>query len=337
MIEKIIGQMGDEQSKEIFELRLLYSKTGDYKYIRKIVEMTNPAKTILRIQQLYHGKKFLIWGADFLGKILLKSFPDVSWEAFIDSRPKEEEIEGIPIYSKQKFAEKYAGHVVVIASVGHYEEIMNELLYYGVPDKYIVNIGYELKQMFNRQYFDLPALYHVEEEVFVDAGFYDGISAANFILWAKNKYNKIIGFEPDYINYRKYKENAEINSKLQLFNACIWSEESLLGFNQTGQSSSTINNTKGCNVNVQAHALDNIITEYPISFIKMDIEGAEKAALLGAKKTIQTYKPKLAICVYHKKEDILEIPNMILSMNPEYRLFLRHYSLRDAETVLYAI
>ena len=69
----------------------------------------------------------------------------------------------------------------------------------------------------------------------------------------------------------------------------------------------------------------------------MDIEGAELEALKGAKETIKRNHPKLAICVYHKPEDIVDIPKFILELDPEYKLYLRHYSDNAGETVLYAI
>ena len=73
------------------------------------------------------------------------------------------------------------------------------------------------------------------------------------------------------------------------------------------------------------------------TFIKMDIEGAEKEAILGAENIIRIQKPKMAVSIYHKREDIWELPKLLLEMNPEYRFYLRHYSFRDAETVLYAV
>lgn len=69
----------------------------------------------------------------------------------------------------------------------------------------------------------------------------------------------------------------------------------------------------------------------------MDVEGAELESLKGASGTIQRYKPKLAICIYHKPEDMTEIPLYIKSLVPEYKLYVRHHSNSIAETVLYAI
>lgn len=69
----------------------------------------------------------------------------------------------------------------------------------------------------------------------------------------------------------------------------------------------------------------------------MDIEGSELEALKGAVHTIQRDKPKLAICIYHKPEDMTEIPLYIKSLVPEYKLYVRHHSNCCTETVLYAV
>ena len=69
----------------------------------------------------------------------------------------------------------------------------------------------------------------------------------------------------------------------------------------------------------------------------MDIEGSELEALKGAAETIKKWRPKLAISIYHKYEDIIEIPEYILSIVPDYSFYIRHYSSDIWETVLYAI
>ena len=74
-----------------------------------------------------------------------------------------------------------------------------------------------------------------------------------------------------------------------------------------------------------------------VTFLKMDIEGSELAALRGAERIIREQRPKLAICVYHKPEDMWEIPSFILSCHPDYKLYLRHHSMLADETVLYAV
>lgn len=88
---------------------------------------------------------------------------------------------------------------------------------------------------------------------------------------------------------------------------------------------------------IQVTSIDRSLKGKEVTFIKMDIEGSEMEALIGSGDTIKRYKPKLAICVYHRPGDIVDIPQKILELCPGYRLYLRHYSYVDTETVLYAV
>jgi len=74
-----------------------------------------------------------------------------------------------------------------------------------------------------------------------------------------------------------------------------------------------------------------------VDFIKMDIEGAEADALLGAQNSIKRFKPKLAISIYHKPTDWFVLSEIILSIEPGYRFYLDHYTIHREETVLYGI
>ena len=99
------------------------------------------------------------------------------------------------------------------------------------------------------------------------------------------------------------------------------------------------NSKNGVNAGIEIPvcALDEVCGDEKITFIKMDVEGSEYKALLGAEKIISCCKPKLAISIYHNPEDIWELPELILKMNPDYKFYIRHYSLAGEDTVLYAI
>lgn len=73
-----------------------------------------------------------------------------------------------------------------------------------------------------------------------------------------------------------------------------------------------------------------------VDFIKMDVEGAELATLHGAKNILRCFRPKLAICLYHKMEDFLTIPKFLYDMDLQYKFYLEHHFVNNWETVLYA-
>ena len=81
--------------------------------------------------------------------------------------------------------------------------------------------------------------------------------------------------------------------------------------------------------------MDDVIKE-KVTYIKMDIEGAELDTLLGAKKIITQYRPKLAVCIYHKDSDMLNIMEYLQTLNSQYKFYMRHHNCNMTETVLYA-
>ena len=81
----------------------------------------------------------------------------------------------------------------------------------------------------------------------------------------------------------------------------------------------------------------NVLGDKKVSFIKMDIEGAELETLKVSEHLIRQNHPKLAISIYYRLDDIYEIPLLLLQYNPTHTFYLRHYSYNPGETVLYAI
>jgi hypothetical protein len=90
-------------------------------------------------------------------------------------------------------------------------------------------------------------------------------------------------------------------------------------------------------IDVPCIPIDELIGDRPVTFIKMDIEGAEFDALRGARKIIERDAPVLAVCVYHTQADIWRIPRLLRSMATDYSYFLRSYDGDGFQTVLYAV
>ena len=84
-------------------------------------------------------------------------------------------------------------------------------------------------------------------------------------------------------------------------------------------------------------SIDDYIDENEkITIIKMDIEGAEYAALKGAERTIKKYSPRLAISIYHNPEDYWRIFELIYEYSKDYKFAVRHHQNNHLDTVLYA-
>lgn len=108
----------------------------------------------------------------------------------------------------------------------------------------------------------------------------------------------------------------------------------MLAFNAIGDESGNFSN-KGTEM-IRVVKLDDVVKE-KVSFIKMDIEGMESEALMGAEYIIQRDKPKLAISVYHKCNDIFTLAEQVLSYRADYKLYLRHYTPNCDDTVMYFV
>jgi FkbM family methyltransferase len=178
----------------------------------------------------------------------------------------------------------------------------------------------------------------------IDCGAFDGDTIREFDKFTNGEWSKIIAFEPDKQNYemcKKYVSTLKNSERITLVEKGVYSETGTLRF--SGFDSGII----GMSAHISEEGTESIdvaaIDEYteneelPVTIIKMDIEGAELKALEGARETILRDKPTLTICVYHKMEDLITIPQYIKSLVPEYKLFLRRHSVSTSDLVLYAV
>lgn len=193
------------------------------------------------------------------------------------------------------------------------------------------------------QYYDEDLIVFEKISCMVDCGAYDGDS---FLSFCKN-YEKKTGkpyegkallMEPDEDNCQKLSLNIDSSKRVIIVKEGAWHEKSLLHFVRVEREPTSNKISEDGELSIAVNKIDNIVSECDrVDFIKMDIEGAELNALEGAKNTIEQYHPVLAVCVYHKKEDLLTIPQYIKSLYPGYKLYLRAHHKFSKEVVLYAL
>lgn len=182
-----------------------------------------------------------------------------------------------------------------------------------------------------------------DNEVFIDAGAYNGDTAIGFARWSADTYSKIYCMEPDPIMYEVTRETVKFKNitKVSVINKGAWNTTGRISFTMDNTSGSSKIAESGTSV-IETIAIDEMLNGEKATYIKMDIEGAEYEALLGCKKTIEKYRPKLAICIYHNEDDLWKLPYHIATNYPWYKLYIRHYGYYDGyynpnETVLYAV
>lgn len=189
------------------------------------------------------------------------------------------------------------------------------------------------------QYFADGIIKLTDNEVLVDAGAFDGVTVLDFLRETGADFKGIYSFELDRNNYKlleKTIENLEahIRNKINIHNIGLWNVKKEIRFNTLDQGSNIAD--QGDTVG-NVDYIDNLLKGKKVTYIKMDIEGAELKALSGGEAIIKTQKPKLGICVYHSPSDICEIPLYIKKIVPEYKIYLRHHTITECETVCYAV
>ncbi|MGB7605787.1 MAG: FkbM family methyltransferase [Lutisporaceae bacterium] len=185
------------------------------------------------------------------------------------------------------------------------------------------------------QYFDPDIVTLSQDETFVDGGAFIGDTVDEIIKQTKGIFKKIYSFEPEKTKHLEFLEKFSSLRNVELVPYGLWEKKGILRFNSSNSGYSRV--SEEGDIEIPVISVDEVLNGEVVTFIKMDIEGAELKALKGAEKTIKKYRPRLAICIYHKPLDIIEIPYYIKELVPEYKFYLRHYSSMYTETVLYAI
>jgi len=176
-------------------------------------------------------------------------------------------------------------------------------------------------------------------DIVFDIGAFVGDTA----LWfskAVGPQGRVYAFEPEPSNFEKLKANRERNKVTNVIPLQLALSENEGEMQITsGGGSSAITETAG-DTSVKVTTVDKSVEANKLTrvdFIKMDVEGYELKVLAGARETIKTFKPSLALSAYHRGDDLIKLPKFLLQLNPNYKFYLRHCTSIWGETVLYAV
>lgn len=344
----------DEESRFIYRKRLEHYEGGTDELLRDIIaryipefhgEYYSPNLRKKLVEQLKGKRKIVIFGFGKSGREVIDLLLNegISIYAIVDNNEKKQGNIYCGVKVSAPFTldyEKVDCVIITPYQVSYVCDIRKQLADLGYQGGGIEDREYRSVILEEKQYFDRNIIRFGEEETFVDAGVLNLGTSFRFIQKCRENGVKkacVIAFEPDRLSYARCKKMLKEyeSENIELYNLGLWSSETTLTFDERGNGSSNLTeNDKG--VPVQVVPLDGCVNK-KVTFIKMDIEGAELEALKGSRETIRKYRPKLAICIYHKREDLTQIPLFIKELASEYHFYIRHYSNSWNETVLYAV
>jgi FkbM family methyltransferase len=168
----------------------------------------------------------------------------------------------------------------------------------------------------------------------IDCGAFIGDTLADFHQHGY-AFEAIAAFEPYPDSFQKLVQNTQHLENIVRFPCAVGENTKSVHFDTHGSPVSHHIGETG-NISVQCVSLDDVLPDFAPNFIKMDIEGAEPEAILGARHIISKYHPCLAICLYHRPEHLWQIPFLLDEWKLGYRFYMRqHHSM--FEFVLYAL
>jgi FkbM family methyltransferase len=191
---------------------------------------------------------------------------------------------------------------------------------------------------YGEQYFEKDLFKLHNREVFVDCGAYTGDTFDGYLRHNRRPL-AFHGFEPDPDNFADLSEWRErqadaLREQIHLYPYAASDRRKTLRFLPAGVGSAA--DARGP-LEIQAVTLDETLAEHSVTFIKMDIEGAELEALAGGARIIRNCRPVLAVCLYHRQDHLFAIPDKIKMLIPDCQLFIRRYGDQFGDVVCYAV
>ena len=186
------------------------------------------------------------------------------------------------------------------------------------------------------QYFNTLTLPQLTSEglSYLDGGAYNGDSFIELLQ------HRLVAqawlFEPDPANFNKL---CQVVRQRHLPGLCLplalADAYRLLRFN-SGLGEAGNVDPEG-DEGIAAVAIDDLLGGTRVDMLKLDVEGSEVSALLGAARTLRDSRPVLAISAYHRPEDLWVLPDLLAELCPDYRLYLRQHTNNSFDLVLYGV
>jgi FkbM family methyltransferase len=167
----------------------------------------------------------------------------------------------------------------------------------------------------------------------IDCGAYNGDSIRLFKSY-DYEIESVIAFEPDLSNFHELIKS--IDCKDVIFLPCGVSDTAKTIRFHSSASEGSRASSEG-DITIQTISIDESFPGIAPNLIKMDIEGGEREAILGASATIKKFKPGLAVSAYHLPADLWQLGLLISDIQPDYHFFMRSHGYSSFETVLYAV
>jgi FkbM family methyltransferase len=167
-------------------------------------------------------------------------------------------------------------------------------------------------------------------DIVLDAGANIGVFTRK-ALWSGAA--KVVAIEPAPENLECLRRNfaAEIaDGRVIVYGKGIWDKDDVLKLRVDPKDSARDTFVRQIDdaqyVEVPLTTIDAMAVELKlprVDFIKMDIEGAERKAVMGAKNTIARFHPRMALCIYHVQGDEVMVPKLVRDVAADYKVTRR--------------
>lgn len=176
----------------------------------------------------------------------------------------------------------------------------------------------------------------------LDGGAYSGDTLKQFIDHVGLQFEEYHAFEPDPANFARLSDYVsslpgKIREKCNIYQEALSKESGFVSFETENNQMSRV--SEGGGGSTRCVSLVDLASDRGIrpTFIKLDLEGSERAVLTAGMSVIRSWRPTLCVAIYHNPTDFIEIPLLMMSELHDYRFYVRAHNRFGLDFVFYAV